>query len=198
MKTSVTLLSVFLFAQLSGAVAQAATLTYSANLSSATEATPNPSTATGIATVIYDDIARTLQFDVSFSGLMGMPINTHIHCCTTDAGVGAAGVAIPTASFVGFPTDVTSGTYSLLLDLTLTSSFNSAFITANGGTVAGAEAMLAYGLANGTAYFNLHTNLYPTGEINGYFSPVPVPAAVWLFGTGLIGLAGVARRRRPH
>ena len=90
MKTSVTLLSVFLFAQLSGAVAQAATLTYSANLSSATEATPNPSTATGIATVIYDDLARTLQFDVSFSGLMGMPINTHIHCCTTDAGVGAA------------------------------------------------------------------------------------------------------------
>lgn len=26
-------------------------------------------------------------------------------------------------------------------------------------------------------------------------SPVPVPAAAWLFGTGLIGLAGVARRR---
>ena len=27
-------------------------------------------------------------------------------------------------------------------------------------------------------------------------SAVPVPAAVWLFGSGLIGLAGVARRRR--
>ena len=25
--------------------------------------------------------------------------------------------------------------------------------------------------------------------------PIPVPAAVWLFGSGLIGLAGVARRR---
>lgn len=29
-------------------------------------------------------------------------------------------------------------------------------------------------------------------------SPVPVPAAVWLFGSGLIGLAGVARRRRKQ
>jgi hypothetical protein len=28
------------------------------------------------------------------------------------------------------------------------------------------------------------------------FSPVPVPAAVWLFITGLLGLAGVARRKK--
>jgi len=27
-------------------------------------------------------------------------------------------------------------------------------------------------------------------------SPVPVPAAVWLFGSGLLGLAGFARRRK--
>lgn len=27
-------------------------------------------------------------------------------------------------------------------------------------------------------------------------APVPVPAAVWLFGSGLIGLAGIARRRK--
>jgi len=27
-------------------------------------------------------------------------------------------------------------------------------------------------------------------------NPVPVPAAVWLFGSGLIGLVGVARRKR--
>src|SRR5437868_10880040 len=27
-------------------------------------------------------------------------------------------------------------------------------------------------------------------------APVPLPAAVWLFGSGLIGLAGVSRRRR--
>jgi hypothetical protein len=27
-------------------------------------------------------------------------------------------------------------------------------------------------------------------------SPVPVPAVVWLFGSGLLGLIGVARRRK--
>jgi len=35
--------------------------------------------------------------------------------------------------------------------------------------------------------FNLTTNA---------FSPVPVPAAVWLFGSGLLGLVGVARRKK--
>jgi len=38
-----------------------------------------------------------------------------------------------------------------------------------------------------------------TGETSAQFagsSPVPVPAAVWLFGSGLLGLVGVARRRR--
>jgi len=31
---------------------------------------------------------------------------------------------------------------------------------------------------------------------NIIFSPVPVPAAVWLFGSGLLGLIGIARRKK--
>lgn len=34
-----------------------------------------------------------------------------------------------------------------------------------------------------------------TSHVTGY-GVVPVPAAVWLFGSGLLGLVGVARRRR--
>jgi hypothetical protein len=34
-----------------------------------------------------------------------------------------------------------------------------------------------------------------TGATVNSTSAVPVPAALWLFGSGLIGLAGVARRR---
>jgi len=32
-------------------------------------------------------------------------------------------------------------------------------------------------------------------SLAGNVSAVPVPAAIWLFGTGLIGLAGIARRK---
>jgi len=35
-----------------------------------------------------------------------------------------------------------------------------------------------------------------TLEFGGTVSTVPVPAAVWLFGSGMIGLAGLARRRK--
>lgn len=34
------------------------------------------------------------------------------------------------------------------------------------------------------------------GVVNAAAAPVPVPAAVWLFGSGLLGLVGVARRKK--
>ncbi len=33
-------------------------------------------------------------------------------------------------------------------------------------------------------------------ELTNYVSAVPVPAAVWLFGSGLVGLIGIARRKK--
>ena len=35
-----------------------------------------------------------------------------------------------------------------------------------------------------------------TGEDSAWVGAVPVPAAVWLFGSGLLGLVGVARRKK--
>lgn len=43
----------------------------------------------------------------------------------------------------------------------------------------------------GTAY-----DLHLEGTYTGDIEMVPVPAAVWLFGSGLLGLVGVARRRK--
>ena len=42
----------------------------------------------------------------------------------------------------------------------------------------------------------VHTGAGQSTSFNAIASPVPVPAAVWLFGSGLLGMIGVARRRR--
>ena len=34
-----------------------------------------------------------------------------------------------------------------------------------------------------------------TSDVDAFVSPIPVPAAVWLFGSGILALAGVARRK---
>jgi len=49
----------------------------------------------------------------------------------------------------------------------------------------------------GTQYsINKSYSLYGWAVRSGDVSAVPVPAAVWLFGSGLIGLLGVAKRKR--
>jgi hypothetical protein len=38
-------------------------------------------------------------------------------------------------------------------------------------------------------------NIGGTGDCSHSVSPVPVPAAIWLFGSGLVGLIGISRRK---
>jgi hypothetical protein len=51
-------------------------------------------------------------------------------------------------------------------------SYNPAFVTANGGTAASAEATLFTGIMAGHAYLNIHTTMFPGGEIEGFLKRV--------------------------
>ena len=156
------------------ASAQAATFVFTTPLSSAGEPVPT-STATGSATVSFNDVAGTVTVNVSWTGLASPAPFGHIHCCTASAGTGSAGVAIEFSSL----TQAASGTYS------------NTFTPATFATVlAGAQA--------GKAYVNLHTpGTYSAGEIRGFLpaSPVPEPGGWALMLGGLAAIGSLARLR---
>lgn len=163
---------------------EAAPVMFAATLSGAAESPPNASGGTGTALVTFDVSAHTMQVQVTFSNLQASTTASHIHAATASPGTGTAGVATTTPSFPGFPLGVTSGTYDQTFDLTLLSSYNPAYVTANGNTAAGAEAALFAALNAGEAYLNIHTSAFPAGEIRGFLTPVPEPGSLVLIGLG--------------
>lgn len=184
--------------------AHATVRTYSVLLTGPSEFPVNASPGTGSGSVVYDDVAHTLGLQVDFSGLTGTTTASHLHAPTAISGLGSeaqasaamnAGVATTTPSLVGFPLGVTSGSFSNTLDLTLATSWNPSYVTANGGTTAGAESALAAALVAGKSYWNIHTNLYPGGEIRGFPTLVPEQATLLLCGLSALALGGITRRR---
>lgn len=181
---------------LAASASHATVINYFAALSGPGESPPNASPGTGFATARLDTTLHTLSVTVTFTGLLGTTTASHIHCCTTIPFVSTAGIATVTPTFTGFPLGVTSGSYtSPVFDLSTAAGWNAAFITANGGTPASAEAALLAGLNSGEAYLNIHTTVVPGGEIRGFLQ-APEPATLALIGSGLLGLGSVRRQRR--
>src|SRR5438270_4351177 len=163
--------------------ANAIPMTFVGNLSGANEVPPVNSPGTGLATIILDPTAQTLQVNATFSGLTSLDQAAHIHCC---APLGTnAGVATTVPAFPGFPLNVLSGTYtSAVFDLTQPLIYNPAFVTAQGGLLQ-AENALINGIENGLTYFNIHTINFPGGEIRGQLFPAPEPASLALLGSAV-------------
>jgi hypothetical protein len=160
-------------------------MTFIANLSGANENPATGSPGTGLATVVLDPTAQTLQVAATFSGLTSNDTAAHIHCCQLLPGTNMnVGVATTVPAFPGFPLGVTSGSYGpMTFDLTQSLIYNPAFVTLEGG-LGNAEAALIAGIEGGLTYFNIHTMTNPGGEIRGELTAVPGPIA----GAGLPGL----------
>jgi hypothetical protein len=182
--------------------ADAAVLKFEAVLSGANEVPPTGSTGTGLADVFWDTTAQTMEVQITFSGLLGTTTASHIHCCLASPFLAGSNVSVATTTptFPGFPLGVNSGSYDQTFDMTLASSYNPAFVTANSNSVPNAEAALLAALIAGETYLNIHTSRNGSGEIRGFLAQVPVPEAgsLALMAGGMAALGGVllARRRR--
>ena len=196
MKKRVNLVAAMVTLLLFSVVARADQLTFTATLTGSQEVPPTGSPGIGSALVTLDTVTHLLTVNVSFAGLGSPTIASHIHCCTPPGANAIVATAVPT--FPGFPLGVTTGTYLMTFDLGLASSYNPAFITAHGGTVASAEAAFIAGLTSGQTYLNIHTSQFTGGEIRGQLQAVPEPATVLLLTSGVIGVLGSRRKRRKH
>jgi CHRD domain/PEP-CTERM motif len=181
-------------AAITASPASSAIVVATANLSGLNEVPAIVTPATGTTTVTFDNVAHTLRVQESFTGLIGNTTASHIHCCVAPGA--SVGVATTLPNFPLFPLGVTSGTYDRTFDTTLASTFSAAFLNANGGTPAGAEAALFNGIVAGNAYINIHTSFAPGGELRGLLSPAPEPSTWAMMLVGFAGVGVAIRRRR--
>jgi len=121
----------------------------------------------------------------------GMNAQSSDAALTFDTGKGAqAGVCTGNSTVCTGQTDIFLATPNLemfYMTLTFSADFQTFTGTAVGADVGGA-------LASGVGVTG---NTWYSYSFNGQ-QAVPVPAAAWLMGSGLVGLAGVARRRRSQ
>jgi CHRD domain-containing protein/PEP-CTERM motif-containing protein len=185
--------------------AAATPITFTAVLDGLSESPPNVSPATGFATVTIDDVAHTMRVQVEFEDLLAPNTAAHIHVINGPGDSNTADtlgpVATSTPTFLNFPSGTTFGVYDFTFDMTLGSSYRAGFVTDSGGTAALAEHELFTAILSGRAYLNIHSTLYPGGEIRGFLTPasnVPEPGLLLLLGAGGLGFMRQRSKQRSR
>ena len=173
--------------------ANAAVITWSTSLDASQENPGNTSTATGTGTVTFDDTTNVLTLDLTWQGLTGQGVQAHIHCCTPPG----TNVGIAVDLWLAGTPQAATGSFTRVVDLDLENPFRAGFLAGNGGIVDSAFAALMAAMNSGNAYFNIHTETFPGGEIRGNISPaqVPEPATLLLLTLGAGALGGARLRR---
>ena len=159
--------------------ARANLLTFQAELLGSNESNPNNSAAVGFGQVIFDDVTNVALIDEFWNNLTGVAIATHIH------GPALPGINGPV--IIPIPLGIHSNASDEIQQLTIVLTD-----------------IQASWLLDGLLYMNIHTTVFPGGEIRGQLLRVPdtglgVPDA----GPGALGLLAMsgmvwlgARRKR--
>jgi CHRD domain len=163
-----------------------ADLIFVTQLSGAGENPPTSSPAMGTATFILKSSLTEIDFTISFGVDVGGPALTtplqagHIH-------FGVPGTNGPVIlPFPNLPSGMTSGTFTGVL--------TAANLTPSGPIMTFADAVNA--LETGNTYANLHTSMFPGGEIRGQIpaaAPVPELSSLALLAIGALGLLAYRR-----
>jgi hypothetical protein len=141
-------------------------------LSGPAESPPNISTGSGHVVLTLDVDEGTMEVETTFADLIGTATEAHIHASTATVGSGTADPATQLPSLADFPTSVAQGDYEHEFNLLEADTYNPAFYSASGGTVGDALGALFNALDAGKAYFDIHTTMFPNGEIRGFLSRV--------------------------
>ena len=146
---------------------------------------PTNSPGTGFADIFYNAAADTISYTVTFSDLTTPAQVAHIHIGPAS---GTGPIVLPFTN-PGPPHDLSGSFSGTLTNADIINQSQSGLTDIS---------QIATQIQLGNAYTNIHTTLFPGGEIRGQLALVPEPASMMMMGLGVAGLLGYdcLRRRR--